>query len=55
MARARLYAATRAALATVLASPEGQATIADVPNFATGGVTLLFDERVALILCALGG
>ena len=50
-----LYAATRADLEAILASPEGQATIADVPNFATGGFTLLFDDEVVLIPCSLGG
>jgi uncharacterized protein (TIGR02118 family) len=50
-----LYAATRAELEAVLASPEGQATIADVPNFASGGVTFVFDDKVVLIPCSLGG
>jgi uncharacterized protein (TIGR02118 family) len=49
-----LYAATRADLEAILASPEGQATIADVPNFATGGCTFMFDEEVVLIPCSLG-
>lgn len=44
-----LYTDTRAALDAILASPEGQATIADVPKFATGGVTFLFDEEAVLI------
>jgi uncharacterized protein (TIGR02118 family) len=48
-----LYAATRADLEAVLASPEGQATIADVPNFASGGVTFIFDDEVILIPCSL--
>jgi uncharacterized protein (TIGR02118 family) len=50
-----LYAATRADLEAIIASPEGQATIADVPNFATGGVTFMFDDEVVLIPCSLGG
>ncbi len=50
-----LYAATRADLEAILASPEGQATIADVPNFATGGVAFMFDDEVVLIPCSLGG
>jgi uncharacterized protein (TIGR02118 family) len=50
-----LYAATRPELDAILASPEGQATIADVPNFATGGFTFMFDDEVVLIPCALGG
>ena len=34
------------ALQAALASPEGQAVVADLPNFATGGVTvLLFDDK----------
>lgn len=44
-----LFAETRADLEAILASPEGQATIADVPNFATGGFTFMFDEEVVLI------
>ena len=44
-----LYADTRADLEAILASPEGQATVADVPKFATGGVTFLFDDEVVLI------
>ncbi|HEX3812408.1 MAG TPA: EthD family reductase [Mycobacteriales bacterium] len=39
---AELYAPTREALLAVFASPEGQAAIADVPKFATGGATFLF-------------
>ncbi len=49
-----LYADTRADLEAIIASPEGQATIADVPNFATGGSTFLFDDEVVLIPCSLG-
>ena len=33
-------------LQTAVASPEGQATAADVMNFATGGVTLLFFDTL---------
>ena len=33
----------------ILASPEGEATTADVPNFATGGVTFMYDEEEVLI------
>ncbi len=32
------------AITAAMTSPEGQATIADVPNFASGGVTLLMYE-----------
>lgn len=48
-----LYAASRADLEAILASPEGQAAIADVPKFATGGVTFLFNEEDVLIPYAL--
>jgi len=50
-----LYAATRADLEAILDSPEGQATIADVPNFATGGCTFMFDDEVVLIPYSLDG
>jgi uncharacterized protein (TIGR02118 family) len=50
-----LYAPTRADLEAILASPEGQAAIADVPNFATGGCTFLFNDEVVLIPYSLGG
>lgn len=33
-----------AAIQAALTSPEGQATVADVPNFATGGVALMMYE-----------
>jgi len=45
----RLYAESAAAMQAVLDSPEGKATVADVPNFATGGVTFLFSEEEVLI------
>lgn len=44
-----LYAGTRAELEAILASPEGRATVEDVPRFATGGCTFLFDEEEVLI------
>lgn len=44
-----LYAETRADLEAIIASPEGQATIADVSRFATGGCTFLFDDETVLI------
>ena len=50
-----LYAPTRADLEAILASPEGQATIADVPKFATGGCTFMFDDEEVLIPYSLGG
>ena len=48
-----LYADTRADLEAILASPEGKATVADVPNFATGGASFLFDDEVVLLPIAL--
>jgi len=50
-----LFADTRADLEAILATPEGQATIADVPNFASGGYTFMFNDEVVLIPCSLGG
>jgi uncharacterized protein (TIGR02118 family) len=44
-----LYADTRADLEAMLASPEGEAAVADVPNFATGGVKFMFDDEEVLI------
>jgi hypothetical protein len=44
-----LYADTREDLEAILASPEGQASNEDVPKFATGGVTFLYDEEEVLI------
>lgn len=44
-----LYAESREAMEAILESPEGQATIADVPRFATGGVTFLYDQEEVLI------
>jgi uncharacterized protein (TIGR02118 family) len=39
-----VYFDDRRALDNALDSPEMQAAIADVPNFATGGVTIMFCE-----------
>lgn len=44
-----LFTETREAMEVILASPEGEATTADVPNFATGGVTFMYDEEEVLI------
>lgn len=44
-----LYAESATAMQLILESPEGQATIADVPNFATGGVMFMYDEEEVLI------
>ena len=41
---ADLYMESRADFEQLLASPEGQAAVADVPNYATGGVTFLYTE-----------
>ena len=48
-----LYAETRAEVEAILASPEGQATVADLPRFATGGATFFMDEELVLLPCAL--
>ncbi len=39
---AELYFPNQAQMQTTLGSPEGQAAVADIGNFATGGVTMLF-------------
>ena len=44
-----LYAESRDAMEAILASPEGQTAIADVPKFATGGATFLYNEEEVLI------
>ena len=41
---ATLYFESMAALQSALQSPEGQKTAGDVPNFATGGSTLMVGE-----------
>lgn len=48
-----LYANSRAEMEAILDSPQGRATIADVPNFATGGVTFLYSDEEVLIPCEL--
>ena len=50
-----LYAESRQAMEEILASPEGQATVADVANFATGGATFLYDEEEVLLPVRLEG
>lgn len=37
-----------AAIQAALASPQGQATVADIPNFATGGVEILMADSGAI-------
>jgi uncharacterized protein (TIGR02118 family) len=44
-----LYTDTREDMEAILATPEGKATVDDVPNFATGGVTFLYDNEQVLI------
>lgn len=44
-----LYAKSREAMEAILDTPEGKAAVADVANFATGGVTFLYDEEEVLI------
>lgn len=44
-----LYADTRTDIESILASPEGQAAVNDVPNFATGGATFLYDEEEVIL------
>jgi uncharacterized protein (TIGR02118 family) len=44
-----LFADTRADIEAILSSPEGQAAIADVPNFATGGFAFMFNDESVLI------
>lgn len=44
-----LFAETRADLEAILASPEGQAAVDDVPRFATGGAWFMYDDEVTLI------
>lgn len=46
---ADLYTESRAAMEAILASPEGQAAVADVPKFASGGVTFVWTETTEII------
>lgn len=46
---ADLYMESRAEFEELLASPEGQAAVADVPKFATGGVQFLYTEVEVVI------
>ncbi len=41
---ADLFVESRQAMEAILASPEGQAAVADVPNYATGGVSFVYTE-----------
>jgi uncharacterized protein (TIGR02118 family) len=42
--QAELYFDDLDHLKSVMGSPEGQATVADLPNFASGGVTVMISE-----------
>ena len=44
-----LYTDTRADMEAILESPEGKAAVADVPKFATGGCTFLFNDEKVLV------
>ncbi|HEU0009944.1 MAG TPA: EthD family reductase [Verrucomicrobiae bacterium] len=44
-----LYMESREDFDELLRSPEGQAAVADVPNYATGGATFLYTELEELI------
>jgi uncharacterized protein (TIGR02118 family) len=46
---ADLYMESRADFDQLLASPEGQAAVADVPNYATGGATFVYTEVEEII------
>ncbi|MCP4192473.1 MAG: EthD family reductase [Planctomycetaceae bacterium] len=48
-----LYADSREKMEQILASPEGQELVADVPNFASGGATFLYSDDQVLIPYAL--
>ena len=46
---ADLFAGSRAAMEAILASPEGQAAVNDVPKFATGGVTFVYSDVTQIV------
>ena len=48
-----LYAESREAMEAILASPEGQAAVEDVPKFASGGATFFYDDEQVLVPIAL--
>jgi uncharacterized protein (TIGR02118 family) len=50
---ADLYMESRADFEQLLASPEGQAAVADVPNYATGGATFLYTEVEDVVVSKL--
>ena len=48
-----LYAESREKIEAILATPEGQAAIADVPKFADGGYQFMFNEETVLLPVSL--
>ena len=46
---ADLFAESREAMEAILASPEGQAAVNDVPKFATGGVTFVYSDVTQIV------
>ncbi len=46
---ADLFAESRPAMEKILASPEGQSAVKDVPNFASGGVTFIYSDVEQLV------
>jgi uncharacterized protein (TIGR02118 family) len=44
-----LYTESREAMEAILETPEGQATVADVANFATGGAKFIYNDEQVLI------
>ena len=46
---ADLVAESREQLDEIIASPEGQAAVADVPNYATGGVTFIYTDLETVV------
>jgi uncharacterized protein (TIGR02118 family) len=49
-----LYADSRNAMDAILESPEGQAAVADLANFATGGAKFIYNDEEVLIPYGLG-
>ena len=50
---ANLYLDSIEAFQVTMGSPEGQAAVADIPNFASGGVTILLSEEQVVIPISL--
>ena len=50
---ANLYVDSMDAFHATMGSPEGQAAVADIQNFASGGVTILLNEEQVLIPVSL--